>query len=45
MYIHLSHTFAVQVLFKMDEMGGGLMVDSDDFGTMKDGKLTVKLHK
>ena len=25
----------------MDEIGGGLMIDSDDFGTMKDGKLTV----
>ena len=25
----------------MDEIGGGLMVDSDDFGTMKDGQLTV----
>jgi len=25
----------------MDEIGGGFIIDSDDFGTMKDGKLTV----
>ena len=25
----------------MDEIGGGFVIDSDDFGSMKDGKLTV----
>jgi len=25
----------------MDEIGGGIVIDSDDFGSMKDGKLTV----
>ena len=34
----------MQVLFKMDEIGGGFMIDSGDFGTMKDNKLTVTHH-
>ncbi|XP_065882500.1 uncharacterized protein [Dysidea avara] len=29
-----------KVFFKMDEIGGGIVIDSDDFGSMKDGKLT-----
>lgn len=40
-----SNNNSLQVLFKMDEIGGGLMIDSDDFGAMKDNKLTVNCAK
>ena len=44
-FCSFQHDKLLQVLFKMDEIGGGLMIDSDDFGTMKDGKLTVNNTK